>query len=71
MGQDRDINYVNIIQNALTNYQGFTSGEKKYCTDNLSDWMSEENGLEVLISKFQIEKSLDAKPFLKETGLMA
>ena len=70
MGHDRDINQVNIIQNALSNYQGFTSGEKKYCIDNLSDWISNENGLEVMIEKLE-EKSLDARPFLEKTGLMA
>jgi len=71
MGHDRDINYINIIQNALSNYQGFTSGEKKYCTDNLAEWITQdENSLDVLISKFD-EKSLDMKPFLKQTGLMA
>ena len=71
MGHDRDMNYVNIIQNALSNYQGFTSSEKKYCTDNLAEWITEDDSsLDVLISKFN-EKSLDMKPFLKQTGLMA
>jgi len=71
MGHDRDINYVNIIQNALPKYEGFTSGEKKYCTDHLSEWVeNDEKGLETLISKFQ-EQSLDMRPFLKQTGLMA
>ena len=71
MGHDRDISYVNIIQNALSSYQGFTSGEKKYCIDNLAEWITEdENSLDVLVSKFN-EKSLDMRPFLKQTGLMA
>jgi len=70
MGHDREINQVNIIQNALSSYEGFTSGEKKYCTEHLAEWVSEDKTLNLLISKFE-EKSLDAKPFLNELGLMA
>ncbi len=70
MGQNREINQVNIIQNALNDYQGFTSGEKKYCIEHLAEWISNENGLEVMIEKLE-EKSLDARPFLEKVGLMA
>ena len=69
MGHDIEINQVNVIQNALSNYQGFTSGEKKYCIEHLADWISNENGLEVMIEKLE-EKSLDARPFLEKTGLI-
>jgi len=70
MGHDREINQVNIIQNALNNYQGFTMGEKKYCVENLGEWISRDKTLNLLIKKFE-EKSLDMRPFLKETGLLA
>lgn len=70
MGHDREINQVNIIQTALTNHKGFTSGEKTYFMDNLVDWVKQDKTLELLISKFS-EKSLDAKPLLKDTGLLA
>ena len=70
MGQNTEINEVNIIQKALIDYQGFTSGEKKYCIDHLAEWISNENGLDVMIEKFE-EKSLDARPFLEKVGLMA
>ncbi len=70
MRDDREINQVNIIQNALSSYEGFTSGEKKYCIDNLVDWISNENGLDIMIEKLEEEKSLDARPFLEKTGLM-
>jgi len=70
MGHDREINQVNIIQNALKEYQGFTSGEKKYCADNLAEWVGSDKSLNVLIQKFE-EKSLDMRPFLQTTGLMA
>jgi len=69
MGHDREINQVNIIQNALNSYEGFTSGEKKYCIDHLSEWVAEDKTLNLLISKLE-EKSLDAKPFLTKLGLM-
>jgi len=70
MGYVNDNNQVNTILNALNNYGGFTSGEKKYCVDNLLDWISKDKTLNLFISKFE-EKSLDAKPFLKQNGLMA
>jgi hypothetical protein len=70
MGHDREINQVNVIQSALSSYTGFTSGEKKYCTENLADWVAEDKSLNLLISKFE-EKSLDARPFLQNIGLMA
>jgi len=70
MGYDRGLNQVNIIQDALSNYQGFTSGEKKYCVENLVDWISRDKTLNLLIEKFE-EKSLDMKPFLKKLDLLA
>ncbi len=69
MGQTKELNQVNVIQNALNSYEGFTSGEKKYCNDNLVEWISEDKSLDVLVSKFS-EISLDAKPFLRENGLL-
>ncbi|CAA6808842.1 MAG: Unknown protein [uncultured Sulfurovum sp.] len=69
MGQDRELNQVNIIQNALSGYVGFTSGEKQYFSANLSEWISEDKSLNHLISKFS-EISLDIKPFLKQNGLL-
>jgi len=70
MGQDREINQAFVIQNALNSYTGLTSGEKKYCNDNLVDWVSQDKSLNLLISKLS-EKSLNIKPFLQETGLIA
>lgn len=69
MGHDRELNQVNIIQNGLSRYQGFTSGEKQYLRENLSEWISEDKSLNNLISKFS-EISLDVKPFLKQNGLL-
>jgi len=69
MGQDREINQAYVIQNALSRYTGLTSGEKKYCNDNLVDWISEDKSLDLFISKLS-EKSLNIKPFLHETGLI-
>jgi len=70
MGQDREINQAFVIKNALKSYRGLTSGEKKYCNDNLVDWVSQDKSLNLLISKLS-EKSLNIKPFLQETGLIA
>ena len=70
MGYGRELNQVNIIQNALNGYVGFTSSEKQYCSNHLAEWVSKDTSLDLLISKFS-EISLDAKPFLKETGLLA
>jgi hypothetical protein len=70
MGYDRELNQVNVIQNALNGYIGFTRSEKQYCSDNLVAWVSEDKSLDLLISKFS-EISLDAKPFLKQNGLIA
>ena len=69
MGQNFDINQISIIQKALQEYDGFTSGEKKYCIENLSKWISKENSFDIMISKLA-EKSLDVKPFLKQLGLL-
>jgi len=69
MGYNREISQIDVIQDALRNYQGFTSGEKKYCIEHLAEWISNENGLEVMIEKLE-EKSLDARPFLEKAGLI-
>ncbi len=69
MGQDRELNQVYVIQQALNSYDGLTSGEKKYCTDHLVEWVSKDKTLNVLISKFS-EISLDLRPFLKQNGLL-
>jgi hypothetical protein len=69
MGQTKELNQVNIIQNALSSYRGFTSSEKKYCSDNIVDWIAKDKTLNLLISKFS-EISLDVKPFLKQNGLL-
>ncbi|MBU1668846.1 hypothetical protein KKC13_10555 [bacterium] len=69
MGHNAEINRINIIQNALNEYQGFTSGEKKYCIDHLSEWISSDKGLDTMIRKLS-EKSLDVRPFLKQIGLL-
>jgi len=60
---------VNIIGNELSSYEGFTSREKEYCQENLTRWISNENGLAIMIDKLA-EKSLDAKPFLEKLGLL-
>ena len=69
MGHNIELNQITVIQKALPTYEGFTRGEKKYCMENLSEWVSQEHGLETLISKLR-EKSLDARPFLKQLGLV-
>lgn len=69
MAHNAEINHITIIQNALGDYQGFTSGEKKYFTEHLSEWISQDKGFDTMIKKFS-EKSLDAKPFLEHIGLL-
>ena len=69
MGQNKELNQVYIIQNALNEYSGLTSGEKKYCTDNIVEWISKDKTLNLLVSKFS-EISLDVKPFLKQHGIL-
>lgn len=69
MGQNVELNRINIIQNGLRDYKGFTLGEKKYCIEHLSEWITNENGLDIMIRKFA-EKSLDVRPFLKNIGLL-
>jgi hypothetical protein len=69
MGHDRELNQIYVIQNALNGYDGLTSGEKKYCNDNLVDWVSEDKTLNLLVSKLS-EISLDVRPFLKQNGLL-
>jgi len=71
MKRDTIVNKVKIIHNALNNYEGFTSGEKQYCKENLSEWVSEDSSLNILINKFEEKYSIDAKPFLAKTGLLA
>ncbi len=70
MGQTKELDQINVIQNALSEYEGFTSSEKKYCSENLVEWVSEDETLNLLISKFS-DISLDARPFLQENGLLA
>jgi len=70
MGQDREMNQAYVIQNALSEYTGLTSGEKRYCNENLVDWISEDKSLNLFIDKLS-EKSLNIKPFLQETGLIS
>jgi len=60
---------VNIIGSELSSYEGFTTREKEYCQENLSSWISNENGLTIMIDKLA-EKSLDVKPFLEKLGLI-
>ena len=69
MRQNIELNQLNMIKSALTEYQGFTSGEKEYCNQNLSEWISNDNSLDRMITKLA-EKSLDAKPFLRQIGLI-
>jgi len=69
MGHNIELNSVDIIQDALTNYKGFTSGEKKYCNEHLSEWISHDNSFDKMINKLA-EKSLDVKPFLRQIGLL-
>jgi len=69
MKHDRKVNQIHIIQNALTQYTGLTSGEKKYCKDNLVEWITEDKSLDLLISKLS-EKSLNIKPLLEEVGII-
>ena len=64
------IKQIDIIKDALTDYTGFTSGEKEYCSDHLSQWISNDNKLDTMINKLAEEKSLDAKPFLEKIGLI-
>ncbi len=69
MGQDRELNQVLILQNALNSYEGFTSAEKKYCNENLVEWVNQDKSLNLFISKLD-EISLNVRPFLKENGLL-
>ena len=70
MAQTVDLEQLNIIKTALSDYNGFTSGEKEYCSQNLSEWISNDNGLNYMIDKLA-EKSLDARPFLEKIGLLS
>ena len=70
MGHDRELNQAYIIQNALSDYTGLTSNEKKYCNENLVEWVSEDKSLDLFISKLS-EKSLNIKPFLQNIGLIS
>jgi len=70
MGRTKELNQVTVIQDAIKAYEGFTSSEKKYCNENVVEWVSEDETLNVLISKFE-DISLDARPFLQQNGLLA
>jgi hypothetical protein len=69
MGHNIELDQVSMIENALKNYEGFTSGEKKYCMDHLPEWVTSENSLDIMINQLA-EKSLDARPFLERIGLL-
>jgi len=69
MGQDRELDQVGIIQTLLNRYVGLTSGEKKYCNENLKSWISQDKTLKLLIAKLS-EISLDVRPLLKQNGLL-
>lgn len=69
MGHDRELDQVSIIKATLNGYVGLTSGEKKYCNENLSAWVSEDKTLNLLVSKLS-EISLDVRPLLKNKGLL-
>ena len=69
MGQDREINQAYVIQNALSGYEGLTSSEKTYCSENVVEWISKDKTLNLLIEKFS-EISLNIRPFLKKNGLL-
>ena len=60
---------VEIIQNELPKYEGFTKSEKSYGLSHLDEWIPENGHLNVLISKFA-EKSLDIRPFLDKIGVL-
>ncbi len=69
MGQNIEMNQLNMIENALQDYKGFTQGEKMYCINNLSEWISKDTSLGLMINELSL-KSLDARPFLKQIGLV-
>jgi len=69
MGQNIEMNQLNMIENALQDYKGFTQGEKMYCINNLSEWISKDTSLGLMINELSL-KSLDARPFLKQLGLV-
>jgi len=57
------------ISNAIDSYKGFTKGEKAYAIEHLEEWLGETCNLDQLINNFS-ELSLDAKPFLEDSGLI-
>lgn len=69
MGQDRELDQVGIIQTLLNGYVGLTSGEKKYCNENLKSWISQDKTLKLLIAKLS-EISLDVRPLFRQNGLL-
>jgi hypothetical protein len=40
-----------------------------YCINNLSEWISKDTSLGLMINELSL-KSLDARPFLKQLGLV-
>lgn len=68
MSNQEAINLTSI-RSAIESYKGFTQGEKAYAITNLSSWVGEECNLEGLTKNFA-KLSLDAKPFLEQTGLI-
>ncbi|HHD82439.1 MAG TPA: hypothetical protein ENK94_04525 [Campylobacterales bacterium] len=70
MGRLNELNQVNAIREVLVKSVALTSGEKRYCTQNLSKWVEEDKTLNLLISKSS-EISLDLRPLLKSKGLLA
>jgi len=70
MGRLNELNQANIIREALIDSVALTSGEKKYCNENLNKWIEEDKTLNLLISKFS-EISLDVRPLLRKKGLLA
>lgn len=69
MGQDRELDQVGIIKTLLNGYVGLTSGEKKYCNENLKSWISQDKTLKLLIAKLS-EISLDVRPLFRQNGLL-
>jgi len=68
MSNQETINLTSI-RSAIESYTGFTKGEKTYAIENLNSWVGEEYNLDGLTKNFA-KLSLDAKPFLEQTGLV-
>lgn len=63
MSHQEKVIYIENLQNALQEYQGFTQTEKYYAQKNLSDWIGSKGELDTFIQKFS-DISLDIQPFL-------